>query len=338
MFVFLMMVIVLPLLSTGLYLWAVVRMWRTDSILAIVMFLFWPASIYALVRHWGEEENDIRVPLFGSFAVLALWLGLFALAGSAPKDPGTQGFAQTLVEGTEPEADPVADKLHFSIALTKTPYRSGPVEIPIAHATIDVPAHFHFYDRASLAALYADSGEGPSEVTVGWLVHESVDLADEDEWHVDVAWIGEGFVAEGDLATRNPESLLAQGRLVTEEQSAHLETGSSISLVRYAQTPTLDTPLHRATWVEEYAVKEKGDVENKLDCYAAKLARGGVMLYSIDEIEPEREELCLRSVRLASTRTTFAAGQTYEDHSSLLDHRAKFDLTALVTGTIASKH
>jgi uncharacterized membrane-anchored protein len=335
MFAFLMLIFFLPFLSALFYLWAVVRMWRTDSTLAIVMFLFWPASIYALVRHWGQEENDIRVPLFGSFAVLGLWLGLFALAGKAQKDVEDAPLAQTTAESAD--EDPVVDQLHFSIALAKTPYRSGQVEIPTAHATIDVPAHFHFYDRASLDALYADSEDGPNEVTVGWLVHESVNLADEDAWYLDVAWIGEGFVAEGDLATRTPEVLLTEGRQVTEQQSAQQEAGSSFSLVRYAETPTLDTPLHRATWVEEYAFKEKNDVQNKLDCHAVKLGRSGAIVYSINEIDTQRQELCLRSVRLASTRTTFAAGQTYEDHSSLLDQRAKFDLVALVTGAIGSK-
>ncbi|MEO7430859.1 MAG: DUF2167 domain-containing protein [Dokdonella sp.] len=334
MVTFVLLMLVLPFVSGIFYLWGVVRTGRVSSTLAIVMLLIWPASIYAMVRHWGDEEYDIRVPMLGAYATFSLWLGVWALAPNAHRERVDQQYAPNAFSRAAVEADPVADRLQFAIALANTAYRSGSVDIPAAHATIDVPTHFHFYDRGSLTALYGDSTDGPGERAIGWLVHESVNLADEDEWHIEVAWIGDGFVAEGDLATRKPDTLLALGQKVTESQSAELDEGSSVRLVRFAETPTLDTLLHRATWVEEYAYTEKGEAQNKLDCHAVKLARIGAMLYSINEMDTQRQELCLRSVRLASTRTAFASGQEYDDHSSLFDHRAKYDLAALVTGAI----
>lgn len=55
-----------------LTLWMVVRIWRRSPLLAILSFLFWPASIVALILYWGDEDSDIRVPFFLSLAATAL--------------------------------------------------------------------------------------------------------------------------------------------------------------------------------------------------------------------------------------------------------------------------
>jgi uncharacterized membrane-anchored protein len=70
---------------------------------------------------------------------------------------------------------------------------------------------------------------------------------------------------------------------------------------------------------------------------ASKLGRNGALVYSISEIEASRRELCLRSVRLLAGRSAFEKGQTYADHSRLLDKKAGYDLVGLVTGTWAAK-
>ena len=53
-------------------LWMVVRIWRRSPLLAILSFLFWPASIIALILYWGDEDSDIRVPFFLSLVATAL--------------------------------------------------------------------------------------------------------------------------------------------------------------------------------------------------------------------------------------------------------------------------
>jgi uncharacterized membrane-anchored protein len=329
----------LPILAGLFYLLAVARLWRTDRTLAIVALLFWPAGLYALVRYWGEEENNLRVPMFASFAALAIWCGMIAWGFSHVSESQRAAvFAEasdeddTSAGDTRGKAD---DKLHFSIALAKLPYRNGRIEIAPAHAAIEVPTHFRFIDRDSLETLYADADNGPGERSVGWLVHESVNLAADDAWFVDVTWLGDGYVAENDLATRARDIVLAEAQRATVQQSAQQGDIGSFSLTRYAEEPAFDAMRHSVTWVEDIAYA--GEREHKLDCYAATLGRGGAFVYSVNEISMKRQELCLRSVRLAAARTEFANGQTYADHSGLFDHKAKYDLTALVTGAFASK-
>ncbi|MEO7325106.1 MAG: DUF2167 domain-containing protein [Dokdonella sp.] len=330
----------LPILAALFYLLSVARVWRTDRTLAIVMLLFWPAGLYALVRYWGEEENNIRVPMVASLGTLAIWCGMLAWGiGHVSEHDRSAAFADA-----PDEDDPAAskadektdDKLHFSIALAKLPLRSGRIEIAPAHAAIEVPTHFHFIDRASLQTLYADADNGPGDHSIGWLVHESVNLANDDAWFVEITWLDDGYVAENDLGTRARDILLAEAQRATVQQSAQQGDIGSFSLARYAEEPAFDARRHSVTWVEDVAYS--GQREHKLDCYAATLGRSGAFLYSINGISMQRQELCLRSVRLTSARTEFASGHTYADHSGLFDHKAKYDLTALVTGAYASKH
>ncbi|MEO6688351.1 MAG: DUF2167 domain-containing protein [Dokdonella sp.] len=339
MFTMIYLLGMLPILAGLFYLLAVARLWRTDSTLAIVMLLFWPAGLYALVRYWAEEENNIRAPMFASLGALAIWGGMIVWGFSHVSERERAAIfadasddADTATSAGNGLTD---DKLHFSIALAKLPYRNGRIEIAPAHATIDVPTHFHFIDRDSLQTLYADADNGPDDHTIGWLVHESVNLADDDAWFVDVAWLGDGYVAENDFGTRARDLILADAQQATVQQSAQQGDIGSFSLARYADEPALDATRHSVTWVEDIAYA--GQHEHKLDCHAAALGRSGAFLYSINEISMKRQELCLRAIRLASARTQFAGGQTYADHSGLFDHKARYDLAALVTGAFASK-
>jgi uncharacterized membrane-anchored protein len=339
MLVVLYLMFVLPVLAGLFYLLAVVRVWRSNRVLAIVMLFFSPAGLYALLHYWREKDDNPRVPIIASLGSLALWCCLILWGANQvpPEDADAQGLVESADDEGASESDDssnLTDKLHLSIALANLPHRGGRIEIAPAHASIDVPAHFNFIDRANLQTLYAGSDGGPSEATVGWLVHESVNLADDNAWYVDVAWVGDGFVTEGDLATRTRDALLADAKRATEQISE--DDGRGYSLVRYAEEPALDETLHSATWVEDLAYT--GEAEHKLDCYAAKLGRSGAFLYSINEVSMRRQELCLRAVRLAATRTEFASGHAYSDHSGLFDHKARFDLPALVTGTFVASH
>ena len=329
----------LPILASLFYLFAVARLWRTDSTLAIVMLLFWPAGLYALVRYWGEEENNIRVPMFASLGALAIWCGTIVLGFSHfSEHERTPTFADASDEPDNAASQSdgeTEEKLHFSIALAKLPLRRGRIEIAPAHAAVEIPTHFHFIDRASLQTLYADADNGPADDSVGWLVHESVNLADDDAWFVDITWLGDGYVAQNDFATRARDMILAEAQRATVQQSAQQGDIGSFSLARYAEEPVFDATRHSVTWVEDVAYA--GQREHKLDCHAATLGRSGAFLYSINAISMKRQELCLRSVRLAAARTEFASGHTYADHSGLFDHKARYDLTALVTGAFAAK-
>jgi hypothetical protein len=154
----------------------------------------------------------------------------------------------------------------------------------------------------------------------------SVNLADDEAWFVAVYWYPDGFVAESDFGSQPPATLLGEAQRATQA----LSDDEDYRLVRYAEDPELDTGRHLVTWVEETA---EGRAAHRLECHAAKLGRRGAVEYIISDVAKAHQELCLRSVRLAAARTAFADGETYEDHSRLFDHKARYNLAGLVTGT-----
>lgn len=52
--------------------WMVARIWRRSAWLAVVSLLAWPVFAFAMVRFWGDELSDIRVPFL--VFLPALWV------------------------------------------------------------------------------------------------------------------------------------------------------------------------------------------------------------------------------------------------------------------------
>ncbi|MBA8882200.1 DUF2167 domain-containing protein [Dokdonella fugitiva] len=322
-----LLLVVVAVAAGLLYVFAAVRVWRSEPRLALAMLLVWPVGAYVLARYWNREEEGVRVPLLAAFGVFALWLGFFALR------PGE--VAPGAVAGGGDAMDATADA-HGAAqrrrALAHVATSRGRVDMPVAKASIVVPEHFRFIDRVALQRAFAGSGDGPGPRTVGWLVHERVDLAAEDAWYVDVEHFADGFVSDESFAGQSRETLLAAGQRATKALSDRQEAGEAeFSLVDYVETPRLDASRHTVAWVEEIAYTGK-HAYHALDCHAVRLGRSGVLAFSITGIAPARRELCLRSVRLLAGRSSFEPGQTYADRSRLLDRKATYDLVALVTG------
>ncbi|HEU4663173.1 MAG TPA: DUF2167 domain-containing protein [Dokdonella sp.] len=333
MFTALYLLVALPVVAALLYLLAIVRVWRTEQMLAILMLVCWPVGLYALVKYWGEKEAGVRTPLLASFVLVALWAG--AIAWGASYQPPDEPMAAD-DDTQEPADDGIGAQVRRSVALANLPLRSGLVDIPVAKASIEVPAHFRFIDRDALQSAFAGTEDEPEAGTVGWLVHERVDLAAKHAWHVDVDYLADGFVSDETFAAQSRETLLAAGQRATKALSDQQDAGEpEFSLVDFAETPRLDPASHTATWVEEIAYAGKG-AHHALDCYGVRLGRSGALVFSISDALPSQRELCLRSVRLLAGRSSFERGQTYADRSRLLDRKAGYDLVALVTGTAAA--
>lgn len=325
MFTTVYLFLVAPILVFLLDLLAAVRIWRHSVLGSLcVVFLSPLASIWALIRYWNEPEVRVRVPLIASLLIFGVWWGV-VLHGVS------EGERELAHRRNMPHESDAQMQARFASELSQLPLKSGRVDIASGKADIDVPGHFRFVPRVHLMALYAKFGTLIDKSTSGWMVHESVNLADDDAWFVEVDWHPVGYVDEGAFVTQSSATLFEKGRdndrVMSERQG---EDPDEHRIVRYAEEPELIGDQHTVTWVEEFATTEKD--EHRLDCYAAKLTRKGYFMYSITDVARTRQELCLRTVRLAAARTAPASGEAYADHSSFFDHKAKFDLAAIVTG------
>lgn len=292
-------------------------------------------------RHAGgrfaSRSRARRAPLI---AVLMLTAACAAgwFARDLPERQRESGEPVAIRDVPSPEAGRAGgapdDRRRLSAALGRLRPRGGPMEIAPAAAVLEVPAHFRFVDRDALQALYQEIGGSPDASSMGWLVHESVALGSDDAWFVAIQWLGDGYVRENGFATRTGAQLLVDAQDAAARLSERRDEGDpAFRLVRYVDVPSFDVGRDSATWVEELAYE--GAEEHRLDCYALKLGRHGVLLFSILEVGVERRELCLRSVRMAAARTRFEPGQTYADHSRLFDRKASYDLAAVVSGAAA---
>ncbi len=119
-----------------LTLWMVVRIWRRSPLLAILSFLFWPASIIALILYWGDEDSDIRVPFFLSLVATAL----LAFMAMRTVDAGINEMAAMLSDADIAEIrreNPVlADQLERARAEAHgdedEAYSAGTIEAPVS--------------------------------------------------------------------------------------------------------------------------------------------------------------------------------------------------------------
>jgi hypothetical protein len=49
-------------LSLVFLVWMVARIWKQSALLAVISIVFWPALLFALVKYWGDEKSDIKLP------------------------------------------------------------------------------------------------------------------------------------------------------------------------------------------------------------------------------------------------------------------------------------
>ena len=288
-------------------------------------------------RSLASRRRAPRAPLVVALVLAAACAAVW-FARDLPEPPRPSAESMTTQDVPAPAVSRVGgvldDRQRLLAALRRLRPRSGPMEIAPAAAVLEVPAHFRFVDRDALQALYGEIGSSPDASSMGWLVHESVALGGDDAWFVAIQWLGDGYVRENGFATRTGAQLLVDAQDAAARLSERRDDGEpAFRLVRYVDVPSFDVGRDSATWVEELAYE--GADEHRLDCYALKLGRHGVLLFSILEVGLPRRELCLRSVRLAVGRTRFEPGHAYADHSRLFDRKAAYDLAAVVSGAAA---
>lgn len=334
MFTMIYLFFALPFVSAGLYLLGVVRVWRRSYIEGFLMVFFWPIGLYALFKYWGEKEDSPRTPLLLALAVFGVWASIIGWGFMHTPTQIASGDEEMMSPAEEGGGDTIADHVKRSVAIANLRRQTGSVDIPDAPVSIDVPEHFRFIDRASLLNAFSGTDDEPDDSTVGWLVHERVDLSSDQAWHVEVNYLGDGYVASSDFAPLGGDALLARA----QESARKLAEGDDegAQLLRFAEAPTFDPASARVNWVEEVA--QRGHSSPTLDCYAIHLGRKGAVFFSIIDAAAKRQELCLRSVRMLAAHAHFGPGQTYADHSRALDRNAPYTLADLVSGAYLADH
>ena len=185
------------------------------------------------------------------------------------------------------------------VPLNELHFRRGMVRLAPAFSSLQIPEHFRFISAQQLGRLAASRGVEVNPQTLGWMVHERVDLRSRDFWFVDIQ-----FHESGHLEAPANSSSLAQW-------------DPSDSQLRW------DAGLSAATWAH-------GDSETSQSPYqraVAKLLRHGVLLFSVGALSAEQGELGLRATRMLLARTHADAGW---DHAQFIGKKSEQSLDSWV--------
>lgn len=294
---------------------------RTDA--ALMLLPPWGALM--LVRYWSAR-NSPRWLLIAAFVLLALALAV--LRWGLPAVPEEDGFQMPAAPAPMSEQDEEEDEeaaLRRSIVLSALVPRRGRIELLAGKVVLELPPRFRFVEREGLSGLEGE--DAPSDSTLGWIVHDSVDLAAAGAWHVVVDRVADGYIVANESLLADDAALAQRARRVLRRFAADSRV-SRPAMAGYAEAPAWDAQRSSVTWVEHYQAPAAGEL---LECYAARLDRRGALVFSANAMASSRQELCTRSVRLLAARVVHARGERYEDHG-MLDLQADYDVGALVSG------
>ncbi|MGH8121876.1 MAG: DUF2167 domain-containing protein [Rudaea sp.] len=228
----------------------------------------------------------------------ALLLCLSLAAGSSVAQPAAD----------EPPADAVPQRASAQelrdLAAHVTFYR-GRFERTITGYTLEIPRGFHLIDSADARLLDIALGRPLDKRLVASLMELNLALTDPQLWLVRVRWMNEGLVVA------SAGELDAKGLLDAARHEPHVPrlAGSGGTLLRFVSAPVRAGA--EVDWVEErLPERTKTSV---FDCHALRLARKGVLEFSIIGAGPGLQKTCLATVRELAQSVSFDPSLDYPE-------------------------
>lgn len=157
-------------------------------------------------------------------------------------------------------------------------FRRGDVRLAPAFAMLEVPRHFRFIARHQLGLLSQLRGVPVTAQTLGWIVHERVNLNSADFWFVEI-----GFHEVGHIAAPTPAA-----------PASGIHWNADRLIAQWSQPPK--------------------DARRGEDYLAAKLLRHGVISLRVPELVDGQRELGIRATRLMAERIYPESGWAHSEY------------------------
>lgn len=165
-----------------------------------------------------------------------------------------------------------------------------------------------------------------------------VSRAESASWMVDISWVKEGYIRDGDAKEWEPDALLDSLKQATDEGNAQrLERGmSALDVTGWVERPSYDAASHRLIW--SLSARERdapASVPQTINYNTYALGREGYfaldLITTADRISSEKK---VARDMLASLE--YAPGKRYQDFNGSTDKVAAYGLAALI-GVVAIK-
>jgi len=255
--------------------------------------------------------------------ISAAILGAVALLLAAPATAQTQpsGEVQARIQAAWKAADKSAV--------------AGPADVPLAgEAHLKIAPGEFFIPAEDANRIMAAMGNSVSPKRQGIIVGKGKDSS----WLVDVDWVQEGYVKDGDAKDWKPDEMLQNLKEGTEQQNAERVAKGipAMEITGWVQPPTYDAATHRLVW--SLGGRDRGapaDAAQTINYNTYALGREGY--FSLDLITGS--DTIAADKRVATdllANLSFEPGKRYEDFNGSTDKVAAYGLAALV-GVVAAK-
>jgi uncharacterized membrane-anchored protein len=211
----------------------------------------------------------------------------------------------------------------------------GPADIKLLdQATLRLEGDQLFVPAAEANQIMRALGNGTSEARFGLVFSRRNDA----QWMIDVKWVKEGYVRDGDAKEWQADALLDSLREGTEGGNTERAARGmpELDVVGWVEPPTYDAATHRLVW--SLSLRERkaaADVPQTINYNTYALGRDGFFSLDLvtlaDTIASDKDV-----VRRMLDTLTYVPGKRYDDFNESTDKVAAYGLAALI-GAVAVK-
>lgn len=263
-----------------------------------------PEDEQALVS--GDKDEVARA--FGNIMGDAREQGMGAesLSGEETASGSARGARTRDAEFENPRPVAVPDRpvetISYAEAARRAVFNRGRWTREATGFSVDVPAKFRLINPTDARRLDQARGRADDSRLMGWIVHENLNLANPDIWHVTMRWHSDGWIG---AAAIDPLQQLSTA--LANKAPAPRVAASAGELVGYAAVPQFEDSL--LSWAEERVLANSDT--HVVDCHAVRLGLRGMLEFSIVGMEPGSLALCQATTRLLAEKASFLPGKEY---------------------------
>ncbi|MFL6769729.1 MAG: DUF2167 domain-containing protein [Sphingomicrobium sp.] len=218
--------------------------------------------------------------------------------------------------------------LQFEQSLHPT---NGTVQVPGAHASLDLRDQYYFLPAADAKRLLVDAwGNPPESVSdvLGMVFPKGRRFYD-GSWGAVLTYQNSGHVDDKDAVSQDYDQVLADMKSGEEESNkATREAGYAGSVtLGWAQAPTYDAANKTLIWARN--IKFDNTKENTLNYDVRKLARTGVVSMNMVDGMNHLPLVKMAAIDLGKT-VRLDEGSRYAEFNSSTDETAEYGLAGLV--------
>lgn len=219
-------------------------------------------------------------------------------------------------------------------------YKQGIVDLPLAHAKLNVPAEFYFLGQADTARVLTQLWGNPpaaAEGSLGMIFPVQYAPESSNSWGSVIDYVDDGYVSDIDAQAIDFDALLTDLKDAAVEGNAEREKDGydPMTLVGWASPPFYDKSAHTLHWARDLLFGKDPKSPHTLNYSLRILGREGVLQLNFVAGLEQLPEI-KASIPSITKIATFDPGKTYTDfHDG--DKLAAYGMAGLIAAGAGAK-